>query len=498
MNVLKTSMLALTITSMMFAGKVFAADSTIKELESRTSISTDKKWTIKFNFSLNKETINNENIIVTDLKGNKIKSYIIPGETDNSVVVIPKTEGYVPASTYYLNFGPGVQSLGGKNLVQPVRMKFTIVDRYSDSSSYEGLPKITTVKMQYEPIMPNQNQAFYINSSSDSQVQYRVYVSKYTYKTDSYAPYEEITNGYTYANNGKIISNKFFDAGENGEKYKVLIYVKRPNVKGAQLDDNTDFDNYYIDYFRCVKSISNEGVTKINYDKSLVDVLNSQIKPGVSVTDEGPSSWVGASNNQIKYYLNPNNFMDEDGKYIFLKLNYIDDSITEQDLNNILKGKGTLENTGKAFLQAGKENNVNPVYLVSHALHETANGTSKLASGIEVDGPQGKKIVYNVYGVKAYDSDPEKYGSEYAYNEKWFTPEEAVIGGAKYIAEKYINNPKEKRDTLYKMKWNPFAPGTYQYATDIGWAYKQVRNIKALLAQCKNPTLIFELPIYKE
>ncbi|PRR80829.1 Beta-N-acetylglucosaminidase precursor [Clostridium liquoris] len=498
MKILRDIILTLTFTSMIFTGRVFAADSSIKELETKTNISMDKKWTIKFNFSLNKETINNDNVTVTDSKGNKINTCIMPGGTDDSVIVIPKTEGYIPANTYYLNLGTGVQSLGGKNLVQPARMKFTIVDRYSDMSNYENLPKITGVKMQYEPILPNQNQTFYLNSSVDSPVQYRIYVSKYTYKTDNYAPYEEITNGYTYAANGKIASNKLFDAGEDGEKYKVLIYVKRANIKGAYSDDNTDFDNYYIDYFRCVKDISNEGVTKVNYDKSLEDVLSNQAKPGVSVTDEGPSSWVGASNNQIRYYLNPNNFTDDDGKYIFLKLNYVDDSITEEDVNNILKGKGILENTGKAFLEAGKENNISSVYLVSHVLHETGNGTSKLANGIEVDGPQGKKIVYNMYGVKAYDSDPEKYGSEYAYNEGWFTPEAAIIGGAKYIAEKYINNPTEKRDTLYKMKWNPVAPGTYQYAADIGWAYKQVKNIKALLDQCKNPTLIFEVPKYKE
>ncbi|WP_027623591.1 glucosaminidase domain-containing protein [Clostridium lundense] len=498
MKIVKNTVVALAITSTMFAGSVFASDSGIKEFEPRTSISTDKKWTIQFNFSLNKETINSDNIIVTDIKGNKIKAYIAPGENDKSVVVTPKTEGYVPAQAYYLNLSTGVQSAGGKKLVQPVRMKFTIADRYLDTSNYENLPKITDLKMQYEPMLPNQKQIFYINSSAGSQTQYRIYVSKYTYKTDSYGAYEEITNGYTYANDGKITSNKFFDAGENGEKYKVLIYVKRPNVKGAQLDDNTDFDNYYIDYFRCVKSISDKGVTKVNYDKGLQEVLNSQIKPGVSVTDEGPSSWVGASNNQIKYYLNPNNFMDESGKYMFLKLNYIDDSITEQDLNNILKGRGTLENTGKAFIQAGKDNNVNPVYLVAHAIHETASGTSKLASGIEVDGAEGKKKVYNMFGIKAIDSDPEKYGSEYAYSQKWFTPEAAIIGGAKFIAEKYVNNPKEKRDTLYKMKWNPFAPGSYQYATDIGWAYKQVQNIKTLLAQCKNPTLVFEVPVYKK
>ncbi|KAJ49967.1 beta-N-acetylglucosaminidase [Clostridium tetanomorphum] len=498
MKQLKSIILALTLSTLFITNGVIAASNSYKELEPKSSISVNKKWTIKFNFGVNKETINEENVNVTDLKGNKLDAYIKPGDSESSVVVIPKTEGYIPAQSYYLNIGTGVESLGGKKLVQPVKMKFTVVDRYSDASNYEDGVNITSVKMKYEPIVSSQKQTFYLSSSNNEQAQYRIYISKYKYSNDCYEPFEEITKGYTYANDGKITPDKIFESNEDSQKYKVLIYVKKANANGKYVDGNTDFDNYYIDYIRCVKGISNSEITNVSYYKTLAEVLDKQSKPGVSVTDEGPTSWVGASTNQIKYYLNPKNFTDEYGKYIFLKLNYIDDSINEEDLNNILKGKGTLEGKGKAFLQAGKENNVNPVYLVSHALHETANGKSKLASGIEVDGKDGKKIVYNMFGIKAIDSNPEKFGSEYAYEQKWFTPEAAIIGGAKFIAEKYVNNPNEKRDTLYKMKWNMSSPGTYQYATDIGWAYKQVKNIKTLIEQCKNPTLIFEVPVYKE
>ena len=76
-------------------------------------------------------------------------------------------------------------------------------------------------------------------------------------------------------------------------------------------------DNYYVDYFRCVDSKDVSNITSINYDKTIDEVLDKQSIPSVSVTDEGPSGWVGASRNQIKYYLNPENFMDEYGKYMF-------------------------------------------------------------------------------------------------------------------------------------------------------------------------------------
>ena len=37
-----------------------------------------------------------------------------------------------------------------------------------------------------------------------------------------------------------------------------------------------------------------------------------------------------------------------------------------------------------------------------------------------------------------------------------------------------------RQDTLYKMKWNPAYPENGNYASDIGWAYKQVNNISNL------------------
>ena len=104
---------------------------------------------------------------------------------------------------------------------------------------------------------------------------------------------------------------------------------------------------------------------------------------------------------------------------------------------------------------------------------------------------------YNMYGIGAVDSSALRSGSEYAYKQGWFTPEAAIIGGAKFIAERYINHTTYKQNTLYKMRWNPARPGTHQYATDIGWAYKQVSNISRLYNLIDTYTLHFDVPQYK-
>jgi beta-N-acetylglucosaminidase len=159
-----------------------------------------------------------------------------------------------------------------------------------------------------------------------------------------------------------------------------------------------------------------------------------------------------------------------------------------------------LANKGQTFLDAGRTNNINPIYLISHSLLETGNGTSNLAKGILVSIVNGAavtpKVVYNVFGVGAYDSNPDKYGSEYAYKQGWDTIDKAIMGGAAFISKGYINS-STNQNTLYKMRWNPANPGTHQYATDIRWAYNQIFNIKKLIDQCNNSVIHFNIPIFQ-
>lgn len=212
-------------------------------------------------------------------------------------------------------------------------------------------------------------------------------------------------------------------------------------------------------------------------------------------------TWRNAKSTDVAYYLNPTTFSPTDPEYFqFLLLNK-SAGTTAQDLNaKVLLGKGILAGKGEAFLKAGKQNNVNEVYLVAHALLETGNGKSNLANGIVVDTVDGKKLdkpvtVYNMFGIGAIDTCPETCGAQTAYKKGWFTPEDAIIGGAAFIGDGYIN-AKDPQNTLYKMRWNPNVPW-HQYATDIGWSVKQVNNIKKVYDSLSSYTLYFDIPVYK-
>ncbi|WP_318507236.1 N-acetylglucosaminidase [Bacillus sp. T3] len=174
--------------------------------------------------------------------------------------------------------------------------------------------------------------------------------------------------------------------------------------------------------------------------------------------------------------------------------------VSAETLNIYLKGKGILENQGQAFIDAGKKYGINEVYLMAHTLLETGNGTSTLAKGIEYNG----KIVYNMYGIGAIDSNPIGNGAKTAYEKGWFTPYDAIVGGAAFIDNSYLsgnNYTNTVQNTLYEMRWNPEFMATkgtasHQYASDIGWAYKQVNTMYEVY-KIQPFTIYLEIPKFK-
>lgn len=289
-----------------------------------------------------------------------------------------------------------------------------------------------------------------------------------------------------------------------GQTYSLQIYETIKDLNGTSLKTAVTMNfTIAVPVNGPLTDSGNKKYIYAKYDYTLNEIVNIQSK--LSPVNVVWNYSLDASNIDIYQYMNPKNFERHDyAGYQFLKLNYID-GITSVDIDNVLIGKGILEGKGKIFLDACKLHNVNPAYIIAHALLETGNGKSALANGIvvsEVDGkPVESKTTYNMFGIGAYDSSPNKLGSERAYKEGWFTPELAIVGGIKFISTLYINNSTYNQNTLYKMRWNPAIPvnATYrhQYATDIAWSYKQSYRIKQILDKLTNANLTFDIPQYK-
>jgi uncharacterized protein YjdB len=220
------------------------------------------------------------------------------------------------------------------------------------------------------------------------------------------------------------------------------------------------------------------------------------------------SAWINALRSDVEYDMNPLNFPKGTvGYFQFLKLSQPAGLNADEVNQKILNGKGILQGKASSFIQAGNQYGINEIYLISHALLETGNGTSPLGIGVHVNVTNGvvsvidltqwkptDTIVYNMYGIGAVDSNALQGGAQTAYNNGWFTPEAAIIGGAQFIAANYI---AKGQDTLYKMRWNPATPGTHQYATDDQWAINQVTSIKSLYDLLTNYALVFDEPLYQ-
>ena len=238
--------------------------------------------------------------------------------------------------------------------------------------------------------------------------------------------------------------------------------------------------------------LDTEGtVTYTSYDISFPQIIRIQmgLNPPPKIWRNGGMSY--ATESETAEYMNPNSFYTDAYKYQFLDLSK-PNNVSEETLNNYLADKGVMKGMGAAFIEAAKEYNVSEVYLVAHACLESGNGTSQLATGVEVNGT----TVYNLFGIGAYDANPVGNGSQRAYSQGWTSVEAAIKGGAKWISENYVNSSDGRPNTLYKMLWNPENPGTHQYATDIGWAVKQAVSIEKIFSSFTDATLSFDVPVY--
>ncbi|WP_323704842.1 N-acetylglucosaminidase [Mammaliicoccus sp. Dog046] len=216
-------------------------------------------------------------------------------------------------------------------------------------------------------------------------------------------------------------------------------------------------------------------------------------------------NWKNASRSEINDVMNVEQILnDKKQVYQFLNLSEYQ-GIDEKRIHQMLRKQKVLEKHTSEFLKAAKKEQVNEVYLISHAILETGNSKSELANGVMLTDKDkvaktkkesdGKKY-YNFYGVGALDEDPIGTGAKYAKKRGWDTPQKAISGGAKFIHDHYLSNPEQ--NTLYSMRWNPEKAGVHQYATDIKWAQSNARIIADFYEELRTEGKYYTVYKYKD
>lgn len=206
------------------------------------------------------------------------------------------------------------------------------------------------------------------------------------------------------------------------------------------------------------------------------------------------SNWYAANSQTVAYYLDPRSYLTCGDCFAF-QLPTCNDAITVENVKDTLKDcQWATPQICEEFFRAGREANVDPIYLAEKARREIGRGATENASGYNFNGT----TVYNFFNVGAYSSakDPNLAGLEYAYNHGWTTSYAAILGGAKFIYEDYI---LEGRSTQFLQRFNltPKDTYAYPYALDItyamvgGWGtYESYKKAKLLTAN-----LTFSIPI---
>ena len=153
------------------------------------------------------------------------------------------------------------------------------------------------------------------------------------------------------------------------------------------------------------------------------DVVNNELY--VSVIDGSNTSYRNSSNYSSErgwytpnyettaYFLDPRNFIFDEQRILQFEKLYFSDIYTESTVqavlnNTFMSGISILDNQTFAsiFMEAGRTNNVNPVYLASLAKQEVGTNGSKATSGAEFTY-KGKtyKGLYNFFNIGAYASE---------------------------------------------------------------------------------------------
>lgn len=302
---------------------------------------------------------------------------------------------------------------------------------------------------------------------------------------------EDAEQAYTEEKKDETVSEEPRDGelrftSENGEEVGV----------GAVFPIDTYADNG-VDY-----SVLGGQVEYDYYSRSLDDYVRDQMTSGrVTRYSQAVGDWVALDYNDeedrayVRYYMDPKNFIEDPvRRMMFMKLDYADVDVSL--LNRMLQNKGVLDGKGSVFKKAAREANIHPVYLVAHALLETGNGRSKLATGkLTADG----KPTYNMFGIGASDDNPLFKGAARAYREGWFSVDSAITGGANFVSAAYINHPRYRQNTLYSMRYRMNGPDLWhQYATDARWAHSQSQTIYNYMRGIPSSELRYRVPVFME
>lgn len=324
-------------------------------------------------------------------------------------------------------------------------------------------------------------------------------------------------------------------SGSESTGYMISDYI---TINSSSYTPDADFEAYltsqgfpesYKDGLRALHSkYPNWVFTAVKTGLNWSDVITNESRIGVSLvpassndswksTDSAAynwaantwygfdgASWVCASEEMVAYCMDPRNFFDETNVFQFATLRY-ESYQTSTGVNNILSGSfmagnytdtdGATKSYANTFVDAGSSAGINPYHLAARCKQEQGtSGTSGSVSG-NYSGYAGYFNYFNIGASPGNGNTSIVNGLIYAKNQGWNSRYKSIVGGASFVADKYVNIGQ---DTLYFQKFNVvYTPSLYshQYMTNVQAAISEGQSLKKAYTDSSR-SLVFRIPVY--
>ena len=230
------------------------------------------------------------------------------------------------------------------------------------------------------------------------------------------------------------------------------------------------------------------------------------------------TNWWYASDEAIKYFMDPRNYLNANNIFMFESLSYEPSFQTEAIVGKILDNsfmptvyaRYSENNYRSSFMEAANTYRVSPVHLASRILQEQGiSGSIASLGGDFTYNGNTYNGYFNFYNIHATGSDPAVQGLVWAmggidgsgtsYLRPWNSPHKSIMGGAKFLSEDYISIGQ---NTLYFQKFDVSRTGgryTHQYMQNLTApltegvkTYNSYREINGIFDE----SLVFIIPVY--
>lgn len=214
-------------------------------------------------------------------------------------------------------------------------------------------------------------------------------------------------------------------------------------------------------------------------------------------TPKEGSTWYKANKETIAYFMDPRNFLNESGIFMFEDLNYYSSYQTSDAVKAVLY-TDFYKDLIQYYIDAAEKYNVSPIYLAALSRQEVGlnGGTATNGKAASTCG-SGLNGYYNFYNIGANTGVCD--GMRYAKEQNWNSKKTAIINGASWIVSGYIN---AGQNTPYFQKFNVSSNATkdmsHQYMANVAAVKSSAASTTSSYSSMRiiDFPIVFQIPIY--